>query len=162
MNGQTRKVWGQFWISWTWTLTGAKTFGAVNVCLGPCWLVVFSIFVFVNEHQNGFRRRSEDVDVLLPLLQRLHTVRNLPYAAQRALCAVARVVKYQQGEYIYRKDDLSDSSYLVLTGKRCRSWQKARNGGIRAVIFRPKSAHSFSRGSCGRHHVALCLSVSCL
>jgi CRP-like cAMP-binding protein len=74
------------------------------------------------EHQNGFRRRSEDVDVLLPLLQRLHTVRNLPDAAQRALCAVARAVKYQQGDYIYRKDDLSDSSYLVLTGERCGSW----------------------------------------
>lgn len=95
---------------------------AVHVCLGPCSLVVVSLSVSAPEHQNGFRRRSEDVDVLLPLLQRLHTVRNLPDAAQRALCAVARAVKYQQGDYIYRKDDLSDSSYLVLTGERCGSW----------------------------------------
>jgi hypothetical protein len=87
------------------------------------------------EHQNGFRRRSEDLDVLLPLLQRLHTVRNLPDAAQRALCAVARAVKYQQGEYIYRKDDLSDSSYIVLTGERCGSWQKTKNCRTYAVFF---------------------------
>ena len=32
------------------------------------------------------------------------------------------VYAYQQGDYIYRKDDLSDSSYLVLTGERCGSW----------------------------------------
>ena len=58
--------------------------------------------------------------MLLPLLQRLHTVRNLPDAAQRALCAVVGAAKCQQGEYIYRKDDPSDSSYVVLTGGFCQ------------------------------------------
>ena len=49
------------------------------------------------------RRHAEDVTVLLPLLKRMHTIRNLPEIAQRALCAVVTCVHVPQTEYVYRK-----------------------------------------------------------
>ena len=62
------------------------------------------------------RRRSEDVDYLLPFLQRLHTLRSLPKIAQRALCVAVDAISIQQGENVYRKGDTSDAAYVVLSG----------------------------------------------
>ena len=62
------------------------------------------------------QRSAADVDMLLPLLQRMHAARSLPEAAQRALCNICCATNVQHGGYVYRKGDESDAVHVVLHG----------------------------------------------
>ncbi|MGB1598335.1 MAG: cyclic nucleotide-binding domain-containing protein, partial [Promethearchaeia archaeon] len=62
------------------------------------------------------QRSAADVDMLLPLLQRMHAARSLPEAAQRALCVICCATNVQHGGYVYRKGDESDAVHVVLHG----------------------------------------------
>ena len=61
-------------------------------------------------------RGGRDVDILLPVLQRVRAIRTLPELAQRALCVVSTLVQLEQGRYLYRRGDPCDAVYVVLTG----------------------------------------------
>jgi len=61
-------------------------------------------------------RWDHHVVALLPLLQSLHTVHNMPLNAQRALCGAVSAAKIEQGQYVYRKGETSDACYVVLDG----------------------------------------------
>jgi len=63
------------------------------------------------------RRTEQDVDVILPVLQRLWAIHSLPWIVQRALCVVADILHLQQGEYLYRRGAVSDAAYVVLAGE---------------------------------------------